>query len=1146
MNFDDILEQAIEMLQRRGRLTYRTLKRQFHLDDETLEDLTFELIEGQRLATDENGTVLVWIGETDGTPALVTQPDQPTQQLTAQEEPSPQVESPPTEPHTPDAERRQLTVMFCDLVDSTKLSSQLDPEDYREVVRAYQATCTEVIHRFDGYIAQYLGDGLLVYFGYPQAHEDDAQRAVRTGLGIVEAISSLNTRLEQDKSIKLALRLGIHTGLVVVGEMGGEGRQERLALGETPNLVARIQGIVQPDTVAISADTYRLIQGYFDCEPLGEHDLRGVAQPIAVYRVLGDSGIHTRLDVVAARGLTPLVGRESEVTLLLERWAQVKDGHGQVMLLSGEAGIGKSRLVQVLKDHAKDEPHAQIECRCSPYHTNSAFYPLAELLQRKLGWQPEDTADAKLHKLETVLAQIHLDVNTAVPLFTALLSLPLPDDRYPPIQLSSQQQRQQTLEAFLQLVLLASEQHPVLFIVEDLHWVDPSTLEFLQLLIDQAPTTSLYLLVTCRPDYQPSWSHKSYLTEITVNRLSRHQIEQMVTQVVSRKTLPVEIIEQLVDKTDGVPLYVEEMTKAVLESGTLKEVNGQYELVGSVSSLVIPATLQDSLMARLDRLVTAKAVAQYASVIGRQFSYELLQAVSQLDETMLQHELGRLVAAELVYQRGLPPHAIYMFKHALIQDTAYASLLRSTRQGYHRHIAEVLVERFPETAEAQPELLAHHYTEAGLNGQAVDYWYKAGQKAIERSAHVEVIRHLQRGLVLLTMLPESSERARRELHMRTTLGRILMLTKGHGAPEVEHTLVRARALCQQIGDYNELLPVLNGLWIVTLVRAELHQARALAEESLRLVQDRPDPVLLSRAHDVLGETSFYLGEFTATRDHMEQCLALYDPQQHQRSDLRYEGPSRGVTGLVFLAKALWILGYPEQALTKTDEACDLAYQLAHPVSLALALDFAAGLHLLRREVQAMQARSYELLELAQTQALPFWVAWAKTLQGWRQAVQDKRQIELDQMQEGLAECRATGSELDRPWLLGLIAEVCGQGRQSEEGLTVLAEALALADTTGERWYEAELHRLKGQLLLQQSPDNATKAETCFQQAVTIAQNQQAKSWELRATTSLARLRQSQGKRDEARELLEPVYSWFTEGFDTADLIDVKTLLDELA
>jgi predicted ATPase len=458
----------------------------------------------------------------------------------------------------------------------------------------------------------------------------------------------------------------------------------------------------------------------------------------------------------------------------------------------------------------------------------------------------------------------------------------------------------------------------------------------------------------------------------------------------------------------------------------------------------------------------------------------------------------------------------------------------------------VLAERFPETGENQPELLAHHYTEAGLNEQAVDYWYKAGQKAIERSAYVEVIRHLQRGLEVLTMLPESSERARRELHMRTTLGRILMLTKGHGAPEAEHTLVRARALCQQIGDYDELLPVLNGLWIITLVRAQLHQARALAEEGLRLVQDRPDPVLLSRAHDVLGETSFFLGEFTATRNHMEQCLVHYDSQQHQRSDLRYEGPSRGVIGLVYLAKALWVLGYPDQALTKTDEACDLAYQLAHPVSLALALDFAAGLHLLRREVQAMQARSYELLELAQTQALPFWVAWAKTLQGWIRAVQDKGQIGLDQMQEGLAACRATGSELDRPWLLGLMAEVYGQDRQSEEGLTVLAEALALADTTGERWYEAELYRLRGQLLLQQSSDNTTEAESCFHQAIAIAQNQSAKSWELRAATSLARLWQQQDKRQEAYDLLAPVYNWFTEGFDTADLQEAKALLDKLA
>jgi class 3 adenylate cyclase len=563
-------------------VTYRALKRQFDLDDSALDDLTEELIYGQRLAADEDGRVLVWTGDMPG----VTEPDFPpspsVQQSTTQAEPSAQAETLPAS-QMPEAERRQLTVMFCDLVDSTSLSGQLDPEDLREVVRAYQAACTEVIQRFEGHVAQLLGDGLLVYFSYPQAHEDDAHRAVRAGLGMLDAMGLLNTRLDREKGIRLAVRVGIHTGLVVVGEMGGAGRQEQLALGETPNVAARLQALAYPNTVVMSADTQRLVQGYFDCESLGDHDLRGVAQPLAAYRVLGDRGIQSRLEVATPRGLTPLVGREQEVGLLLERWEQVKDGQGHVILLSGEAGIGKSRLVQVVREHVAHEAHVRWECRSASYYQHTALYPLIDLFHRALHWQQNETPEEKLAKLEQELRQYCFPLAETVPLFAPLLSLPIPEDRYPPLHLAPQRQRQKTLESIVAILLELAEQHPVLFILEDLHWTDPTTLEFLSLLVEQVPAVAIYTVLTCRPHFQPAWHHRSYLTEITVNRLSRSQIEHMATRVAGGKALPAEIIQQLVDKTDGVPLYVEEMTKTVLESGLLEETNGHYELAGSLT-----------------------------------------------------------------------------------------------------------------------------------------------------------------------------------------------------------------------------------------------------------------------------------------------------------------------------------------------------------------------------------------------------------------------------------------------------------------------------------------------------------------------------------------------------------------------------------
>src|SRR5215831_3855127 len=518
-------------------------------------------------------------------------------------------------PHIPEAERRQLTVMFCDLVDSTKLSSQLDPEEYRDMVRAYQNVCTEVIQRYEGYTAQLLGDGLLVYFGYPQAHEDDAQRAVRTGLGILDEMGDLNTRLQREKGIQLGIRLGMHTGLVVVGAMGGAGRQEQLALGETPNIAARIQGLAQPNTLAVSEATYRLVEGYFTCELCGEYTLRGITEPIQVYRVFQESGVYSRLDVAQTQGLTPLVGREQEVGLLLERWDQVKAGYGQVVLLTGESGIGNSRLVQMLKEHVANAPHIRWECRSAEYSQNSALFPLVALFQRILRFETQETPDTKLVKLEDALSQYRLPLEESVPLFAPLISLPLPENRYPLLNLSPQRQRQKTLETIVAILLELAEHQSVLFILEDLHWSDPSTLELLNLILDQTPTASVLVLLTCRPHFQPAWHHRSYITEMTLNHLAHAQVEQIVTGMTDGQTLPQEVLAQIIEKTDGVPLFVEELTKAILESGSLKETHGHYAVAGVLASFAIPATLQDSLMARLDRLVRAKGIAQLAAVI---------------------------------------------------------------------------------------------------------------------------------------------------------------------------------------------------------------------------------------------------------------------------------------------------------------------------------------------------------------------------------------------------------------------------------------------------------------------------------------------------------------------------------------------------
>jgi hypothetical protein len=710
---------------------------------------------------------------------------------------------------------------------------------------------------------------------------------------MVEAMGPLNARLSQEHGVQLDVRLGIHTGQVVVGEIGGGTRHEQLALGETPNVAARLQGIAAPHTVVVSDATVPLLGGFFAYQSLGPHLLKGLPQPIEVYQVRSESTARSRLEAVGYTGLTPLVGREQEVGLLLDRWAQVKDGLGQVVLLSGEAGIGKSRLVQVLMEHVATEPQAWLTpCQCSPYHQNSALYPVIDLLERVvLQLARVESPQQKLEKLEGFVVQYGFLLSEAVPLFASLLSLPL-SSSYAPLNISPEQQKQRTLQAILTILLRRAAQQPVLFVMEDLHWVDPSTLEFLSLVVDQGPTTRILALLTFRPDFSAPWMGRSHLTQITLPRLPRRQAAEMTGRIAHGKALPAEVVEQVVAKTDGVPLFVEELTKMVLESGLLQAREDRYELAGPLPPLAIPATLHDSLTARLDRLATVKALAQLGATLGREFAYDLLQAVSPWDEGTLQPGLQQLVAAEFLYQRGLPPQATYLFKHALIQEAAYQSLLKSTRQRYHQQIAQALEAQFAETAETQPELLAHHYTEAGLSAQAIPYWQRAGQRASERSAHLEAIAHLTKGLEVLATLPNTPERAQHELDLQLSLGPAWMVIKGWADPAAERIYTRARALCQQLGETPQLFPALWGLWLFYTGRGELQTARELGEQLLALAGRVHDPMLLVQACHALGPTLFWLGDLVQAQARLAQGIVHYTPQQH-RASLRYGGTTRG-------------------------------------------------------------------------------------------------------------------------------------------------------------------------------------------------------------------------------------------------------------
>jgi class 3 adenylate cyclase/predicted ATPase len=1150
--FHAMLSAVMWWLQRERRVTYRTLKHLLGLDDALLQEIREELT-FRRLIIDEDGKGLVWTGAAP--PVLHTPGEVPSQPAPADTMVVRPSTAPPGEPSIVsepariafDAERRQVTVLFCDLVDSTRLSQHLDAEDYRAVVRAYQEAAVTALQPWDGYVAQYLGDGLMVYFGWPTAHEDAAVRAVHASLALLAALEPLNmTQLAPRYGVRVQVRLGVHTGMAVIREMGGGDRYEQLAMGDTPNIAARLQGFAAPDTVVLSAVTARLVQRRFVLEPLGTHPLKGVTEPMQVFQVLGVPDTADDEEAATPGSAVFLVGRDEELGLLRRRWEQSKEGLGQVVLIRGEASIGKSSLVEALRAQVRREGYTRAAVRCSPYHTNSVLYPVMEHVQRVFQLQRDDTPAAKLDKLERTLRTSRLPLEDVVPLFAALLSVPLPEERYAAIRLAPQQQKQQTYDALVAWTLVEAERQPVLVVWEDLHWADPSTLEYLGLLLDQAPTAAMLNLLTFRPEFVPPWPSRSHMTPLTLTRLERPQVEALIRHLAGGKALPAEVVAYIVARTDGVPLFVEELTKMLLESALLHQEAERYRLTGPLSAVAIPTTLQDSLMARLDRLPMIREVAQLGAVLGREFAYEMLRALAGVEDALLQERLAQLVDTELLYQRGRPPRATYIFKHALVQDAAYASLLKSTRQQYHQQVAQMLEARFPTTVATEPELVAHHYTEAGCAAKAVGYWQQAGQHALQRSANVEAIAHLGKGIALLTILPDTPARVQAELTLQTTLGPALMATRGYAAPEVAATYNRARELCEQAGDTSELFPVLWGLWMLYLGRAEHETARELAEQCLSLAQRLDDPALLLEAHFALGLSGFYLGQLSQAHAHLEHGIRLYDPQQHHVLAFRYGNIDPGVACLAAGGWTLWLLGYPEQALARATEMLTLAQNLEHPNTLARGLYWTSLLHQLRREWQVVSERADTAITVATAQQLALVLAVGPIMRGWALAMQGQRAEGLTQLRQGLDAYRATGTEFYRPHFLSMLAEVHQSLGQPEAGLTALREALALVEKTGERYYEAELHRLTGELLLQHAAPEVSQAEACFQQSLDIARRQQAKSLELRAAMSLARLWQQQGKQAEAHELLAPVYGWFTEGFDTADLQDAKALLEALA
>jgi class 3 adenylate cyclase/predicted ATPase len=1031
-----------------------------------------------------------------------------------------------------EAERRQLTVMFVDLAGSTALSARFDPEDMRTIITDYQNAVAGVVMRYEGQVAKYMGDGIFCHFGWPVAHEDDTERALRAALAIVSAMKELKAPDGQG----LQARIGIATGLVVIGDLIGTGAaQEEAVVGETPNLAARLQAFAAPGKIMIAEATRRRVGSLFNVLHMGAQEFKGFAGPVPAYQLLDERAAESRYDARSSGLIPAMVGRDHELALVVERWRRAKSREGQMVVLSGEAGIGKSRVTRAIIDAVAPEPHIRLSYQCSPFYSDSPLYPIAQQLTFASGIKADDSIDDKLDRLEGIL----VGAKEHRPLIASLMGLDS-ERRYGVVNMTPQQQRGQTLQALVGQLIALAEQKPVLFVLEDAHWIDATTLELVDLCLDQIAHARVMMLVTARPTFQHNFGGHPIVTKLALNRLGRDQIVAIVSRLTGGKTLPNELLDVIAAKTDGMPLFVEEFTKSVLESGELKETDSAFELTGPLDHLTIPSTLYDSLMARLDRLQPIKEVAQTAACIGRDFSYGLLKAVSPLDYLALQDALERLVKAELIFQRGAPPEASYTFKHALVRDAAYDTLLKTRRQKIHASLVDAF-----EGIDAVPELIAHHATIAGIHEKAIDHWLMAGERASQQSADVEAVRHLRRGMNLLADIPEGPLRDGKELSLRIALGGPLIATRGYAFSETAENYARARELCERLGERDRLLPVLYGEYAAHYVHGDLREMRSTAAlfASLCEEQDQDGVNLIVKRFSALDH--FHTGDPLAAKQLLEDILASYVPERHQGLAINFGHDAR-VSSLSYLGWALWVLGYPEQAELTSAAAVKWGRGLSHANSKGLGLGWGATMtKVLLRDADSAAMVARELIEYSDTVGLSLWSAYGRVYSGWAKMAQGHCQDARREMLTGLAMLEQTGNRRNSPLLFSWAAQAEMLNDNSEEAANWLRKGFVTLEATDDSIWAPELYRTRAELALQFDGDPKA-AELDYLAALDLARQQHSKMFELRAATGLARQWSLTGRRVEARDLLQPVYGWFTEGFATADLADARSLLKKLA
>jgi class 3 adenylate cyclase/tetratricopeptide (TPR) repeat protein len=1104
------MQQIAEWLEELGMSEYAERFVENKIDVSVLRHLTDQDLKDIGVALGHRRKLLVAIAELRDAPPTATAPH------AAPTYAPPIAAASATQLREVTGERRYVTVLFCDLVGSTSISAQLDAEEWRDLVGAYLDAASKAVAEMGGHVAKKLGDGLMSLFGYPVAHENETERAARAALAIQRALAELNRKNAGTGKPELTARIGLDTGLAVL-DSGGE------VYGDVANIAARVQALAEPGAVLITAGAQRQIAGLFVAEERGIHELKGVPQPVTLFRLIRPSGGGRR---GGQRHLTPQIGRDEEVALLLRRWEWVRQGNGQLVLIVGEPGLGKSRLIEEFRARLREVPHTWVEWRCSPLLQNTPLHPVTEWGRLRFG-SGEVPAERQLADLENTLALIKLDPAENVPLLAPLLDISLPQERastLPPAEL-----RRRQLAALTAFVMAGARTQPVVFALEDVHWADPTTLELSRGIAERGALAPLLMLVTARPEFRPPWALRTHHSTICLAPLERQQVQRMVEELTGRRALPREVIESLTERTGGVPLFVEEVTRLLLEHGD------------QGGTRAIPPTLQQSLMARLDRLGTARQVAQIGAVVGRDFSYPLLRAVAQMDDAPLQVALEQLAEADILLVQGFPPGSEYRFRHALIQDAAYENLLKSRRQLLHRCVGEALRDNFAATAAAEPELLAHHFTKAGLTEAAVEWWGKAGQQSLERSALVEAVRQLQKGLALVANEPEGAARMQHQLNLQIALGKAMIATKGYGAPETVDAFGRARRLCEQLDRPPQLVSVLYGQWVHVLAAGELALARSRAEELLMLGMERADPVWTVIGCRVRGVTCCWLGEWITARNYLERGLSLYD-HAHRSSYAELTVDDTHVVLLTYLAWTLLCLGYPDRARATREAAVAEARLLSRAFTLAHALSFATLAEAIVDGPSGALLHADELTSLTESQSIGDYSAHAMAFQGWCLSMLGQSEKGLTLLLRGLAAHRAQGP-MRLPTFLTLLADAYREVQQPQNGLRQLEEAISVIDKTQARYYEAEAQRVRGELFLSMHDNGA--AEASFRKAIDVAQRQSAKSWELRAAMSLARLWHHQGKSSQARELLAPVYGWFTEGFDTRDLMEGKTLLGKL-